>query len=83
VGARMAIGASRCAVIEILNDIFVAGLGISLLESIVSSKDGVEFSILPAYSGYNGAVAEVRASHLSVKSVGQADSVKGKITDKD
>lgn len=40
---------------EILNDIFVTSLGISLLENIVSTKDGVEFSILPAYSGYNGA----------------------------
>ena len=59
----MAIGASRCDVIEILNDIFVAGLGITLLENIVSTKDGVEFSILPAFSGYNVAISEVRSSN--------------------
>lgn len=57
------IGPSRCDVIEILNDIFVEGLGISLLENIISTKEGVEFSILPAFSGYNGTVTEVRTSH--------------------
>ena len=61
--ARLALGSARCNVLEILNEVFTSGLGISIFESIVSTKEGTEFSILPAFSGLTGSVSEVRASH--------------------
>jgi len=59
----MAFGSARCNVLEILNEVFVSGLGFSIFESVLSTKEATEFSILPAFSGLTGSVSEVRASH--------------------
>lgn len=60
--ARLTLGGARCIVLEILNEVFTSGLGISLFESVVSTKEGIEFSVLPAYSGLTINTPDVRQS---------------------
>ena len=60
--AQKVLGTSRCHVLEILNDILNSGLGISFLENVITTKEGVEYSVLPAYSGIKLEDLDVRMS---------------------